>query len=223
MSATDINNTLNMLPFWSSLKEDEKEAVSRSAFVRNYKKGALVSGNDRACLGMLLVLCGEIRTYLLSDEGREVTLFRLYSRDVCVLSASCVLSQITFATQMTARKDTEVLVIPAGIMASLKEHSLLVRCFLYELAAKRFSDVMWAMQQILFKGLDRRLADFLLAEAERTGSDTVHMTHEQIALHISSAREAVARMLKSFAEDGLVALRRGSVTLLNSLALNALR
>ena len=88
-----------------------------------------------------------------------------------------------------------------------------MRCFLYELATQRFSDVMWAMQQILFKSLDRRLATFLLAEAERTGSSAIRMTHEQIAQHISSAREAVARMLKSFSEDGLVALRRGEIVL----------
>ena len=73
--------------------------------------------------------------------------------------------------------DTDVLIIPANVIAALKEKNLYVRCFLYELATKRFSDVMWAMQQIMFKGLDRRLAEFLLAEAERTGSDTIRITH----------------------------------------------
>ena len=172
---------------------------------------------------MLFILSGEIRTYLLSDEGREVTLFRLYPGQLCVLSASCVISQITFDTQMTAGMDTEVLIIPANVIAALKEKNLYVRCFLYELATKRFSDVMWAMQQIMFKGLDRRLAEFLLAEAERTGSDTIRMTHEQIAQHISSAREAVARMLKSFSEDGLVELKRGAITLRDKNRLNCLK
>ena len=101
--------------------------------------------------------------------------------------------------------------------------ALYVRCFLYELATKRFSDVMWAMQQIMFKGLDRRLADFLLAEAERTGSNTIRMTHGQIAQHISSAREAVARMLKGFSEDGLVELKRGAITLRDTGGLNHLK
>ena len=172
---------------------------------------------------MLLLLEGEIRTYLLSDEGREVTLFRGYSGGLCVLSASCVISQITFEVQMSAQQDTEVLIIPAGITAALKERNIHVRCFFYELAIQRFSDVMWSMQQILFKGLDRRLADFLLAEQERTGSDTVRMTHEQIARHISSAREAVARMLKHFSEDGLVELKRSAVVLLNMDALKKLK
>ena len=108
-------------------------------------------------------------------------------------------------------------------IAALKEKNLYVRCFLYELATKRFSDVMWAMQQIMFKGLDRRLAEFLFAEAERTGSDTIRMTHEQIAQHISSAREAVARMLKSFSEDGLVELKRGAITLRDKNRLNRLK
>ena len=220
IAAIDMERTLTQLPFWSSLTEQEQETLRRSAFVRHYEKGAFVHSSDNDCLGMLFVLSGEIRTYLLSEEGREVTLFRLYPGELCVLSASCVISQITFDTQMTAGMDTEVLIIPANVIAALKEKNLSVR---YELATKRFSDVMWAMQQIMFKGLDRRLAEFLLAEAERTDSDTIRMTHEQIAQHISSAREAVARMLKSFSEDGLVELRRGAITLRDKNRLNRLK
>ena len=212
-AATEMQGTPELLPFWPSLTASEQETLRRGAFVRRYEKGALIHSSGSDCLGLLLVLSGETRTYLLSDEGREVTLFRLYANDLCVLSASCVISQISFDTQMTAQQDTEVLILPAGLIAALREQNLHVRCFLYELATKRFSDVMWAMQQILFKGLDRRLAGFLLAEAERTGSDTIRMTHEQLAQHISSAREAVARMLKQFSEDGLVELRRGAITL----------
>ena len=223
IAAIDMERTLTQLPFWSSLTEQEQETVRRSAFVRHYEKGAFVHSSDNECLGMMFVLSGEIRTYLLSEEGREVTLFRLYPGELCVLSASCVISQITFDTQMTAGMDTEVLIIPANVIAVLKEQNLHVRCFLYELATKRFSDVMWAMQQIMFKGLDRRLAEFLLAEAERTGSDTIRMTHEQIAQHISSAREAVARMLKGFSEDGLVELKRGAITLRDKNRLNRLK
>ena len=137
-----MERTLTQLPFWSSLTEQEQETLRRSAFVRHYEKGAFVHSSDNECLGMLLILSGEIRTYLLSDEGREVTLFRLYPGELCVLSASCVISQITFDTQMTAGMDTDVLIIPAIVIAALKEKNLHVRCFLYELATKRFSDVM---------------------------------------------------------------------------------
>lgn len=210
-----MEKILSDLPFWSSLSEDEKERVRQRTFVNNYGKGTIINNSNNECLGMLLILSGEIRTYLLSEEGREVTLFRLYAGDLCVLSASCVISQINFETQMIARQNTKVLIIPVDVIAALREKNIHVRCFLYELATKRFSDVMWAMQQILFKGLDRRLAGFLLVEAERTDSNVIHMTHEQIAQHISSAREAVARMFKHFAEDGLVDIKRGAITLLD--------
>lgn len=225
IAATDgaMELYLARLPFWEMLTEREKDIVGSGASIRRYQKGAFVHSGGNECLGMLLLLEGEIRACLLSDEGREVTLFRVYSGELCVLSASCVISQITFETQMTAQRDTKVLTIPAGIIAALKEQNIHVRCFLYELAVQRFSDVMWSMQQILFKGLDRRLADFLLAERERTSSDTIYMTHEQIAQHISSAREAVARMLKHFSEDGLVELKRGVVSLRDADALKRLR
>lgn len=218
-----MKDSLARLPFWGDLTEQERDIVEKSAFLRRYEKGAQVHSGGQECLGLLLVLSGEIRTYLLSDEGREITLFRLYPGDLCVLSASCVLSQISFDTQLTAQQDTQVLVIPANVVARIKDTNLAARCYLYELATQRFSDVMWAMQQLLFQQLDQRLAAFLLAEYRRTGSPTVAMTHEQLAQQISSAREAVARILKQFAEDGLVELKRGAITIRNPSGLEKLQ
>ena len=218
-----MESVLERLPFWKLLTDSEKELVQQNAVIRLYKKGTRVYSSERECLGMLFVMQGEMRTYLLSEEGREVTLFRIYPNDLCVLSASCVISQISFDTQMSAQKDTEALIIPPNIVLFLKEKNISVRCFLYELATKRFSDVMWAMQQILFKRLDQRLALFLMQESQRLGTDTLHMTHEQIAQQISSAREAVARMLKQFSEDGLVELKRGAIRLLDQKGLKALQ
>lgn len=222
-AVTKMESVLERLPFWKLLTDSEKELVQQNAVIRLYEKGTRVYSSERECLGMLFVMQGEMRTYLLSEEGREVTLFRIYPNDLCVLSASCVISQISFDTQMSAQKDTEALMIPPNIVLLLKEKNLSVRCFLYELATKRFSDVMWAMQQILFKRLDQRLALFLMQESQRLGTDTIHMTHEQIAQQISSAREAVARMLKQFSEDGLVELKRGAIWLLDQKGLKALQ
>ena len=222
-AVTKMESVLERLPFWKLLTDSEKELVQQNAVIRLYKKGTRVYSSERECQGMLFVMQGEMRTYLLSEEGREGTLFRIYPNDLCVLSASCVISQISFDTQMSAQKDTEALMIPPNIVLLLKEKNLSVRCFLYELATKRFSDVMWAMQQILFKRLDQRLALFLMQESQRLGTDTIHMTHEQIAQQISSAREAVARMLKQFSEDGLVELKRGAIRLLDQKGLKALQ
>ena len=218
-----MENILNKLPFWTSLTEQEKEILRKSAVIRRYEKGSFIHSSDRDCLGMLFIISGEIRTYILSDEGREITLFRLYPNDLCVLSASCVISQISFDTQMTARQDTEVLIIPPNITALLKEQNISVRCFLYEQATERFSEVMWAMQQILFKGLDQRLAAFLVEECERTNSNAVRMTHEQIARNISSAREEGARNTNLTCKVGLVELKRGEIIIKDTDGLKRLR
>ena len=214
-----ISDLVSSLPFWDKLSQDEKEYVSNASFLRRFEKGEFIHSSENECLGMLYVISGEIRTYLLSEEGKEVTLFRLYQGDICVLSTSCVINQITFDTYITTKKKTVVLIIPSNVTALLKEKNLDIKCFLYELAIKRFSDVMWSMQQIMFKSLDKRLAEFLVSESERIGNDTLRITHEQIAQNISSAREAASRMLKTFSEDNLVELKRGEIVIKNLAAL----
>ena len=210
---------LKNLPFFEHLSDDEKKQADSYSSVREYKKGSLIHSGGSECLGMIMLISGEIRTYILSEEGREITLFRLYPKDTWVLSASCVISQITFDTHMTAEADCSVLVLSSGFFSALCEKNIYARCYMYELLTERFSSVMWTMQQILFKGFDRRLAAFLISEYERTGLKQIKMTHEQIAQHTSSAREVVARMLKRFAADGLVEVKRGLITLKDTDAL----
>lgn len=210
-----INGYLEALPFWNRLTEDEKELVKQNSSAQKYEKGRLIHGCDSNCLGMITVINGSIRTYLMSEEGREVTLFKLYKNDTCVLAASCIISQITFDTFMTAEDDCDILVIPASVFLQLIEKNIYVKCYMYELSTERFSSVMWSMQQILFMKFDRRLASFFIDEYERTGQAVIKMTHEQIAQNVSSAREVVARMLKRFALDGLIELKRGNIRLID--------
>lgn len=208
---TDIESKLTVLPFWDILSQNEKDFVKKNAVIRSCKKGEIISGCDTACLGMTLVISGELRVYLLSEEGREITLFRLNENEECVLSASCIISRITFDTHIVSDKKSEILVLSSDAFSSLVEKNIYARCFMYEKMSEHFSAVMWSMQQILFMRFDSRLASFLLDECERKGSDEINMTHEQIAQHVSSAREVVARMLKRFVSDGLIEMKRGSI------------
>lgn len=210
-----IEHALPKLPYWDALEEGQRAYLADNASLRHSEKGEIIHGCGSMCLGMLYVLKGSIRTYLLSEEGREVTLFRLEEGDCCILSASCVISQITFDTQMVTERVCELLVVNSGAFARLAEENIRVKCFMYELATERFSSVMWIMQQILFAKFDKRLAGFLLDEYDRTGRLEIRMTHEQIAVQISSAREVVARMLKRFASDGFVEMKRGCIRLKN--------
>ena len=209
----DINACIEKLPYWDKLTAEERDFVRSRSAIRQYKRGQNMHSQDSACLGMILVLEGEARAYILSEEGREITLFRLHAGEPCVLSASCVISRLTFDTHIVAETGCTVLVIGPDAFSSLTDRNIYVRCVMYELATEHFSAVMASMQQILFMRYDRRLAMFLLEEHERTNSREIRMTHERIAQNTSSAREVVARTLKRFSTQGFVELRRGSIML----------
>lgn len=213
---------LKQCAFWEHLDEKEKQQLCENTFSAHYHKGATVHGGNTDCIGVLLVKQGQLRTYMLSEEGRDVTLYRLFPGDTCILSASCVLDAITFDVFIDAEEDTDVLLINSAVFHQIAEENIYVKCFGYELATTRFSDVMWAMQQILFMGADKRLAIFLWDEIAKTGSDSIKMTHEQIARYMGSAREVVSRMLKYFAGEGIVALSRGEIRIMDKEKLHKL-
>ena len=209
----------NRLPFWNLLTDKEKEILKDNTIERTYSKGSIVFNNSSSCLGLLNVISGQVRAYLVSDEGKEVTIFKLEDNDLCVLSASCIIKQITFDTQLVANEDTKVLIVPSNIIEDLAYMNIELRCYLYEKALARFSDVMWNMQELLFKGLDSRVANYLINQYERTDSTIIKVTHEEIANDINSAREAVTRILKLFVQDGLIKLQKGSIELVDVDAL----
>ena len=214
-----ISQLLPRLPFWANLSPDEKAVVSQRAVTKRFAKGQLVSSNSSSCLGIVLILSGGVRVGLVSDEGREITLFRAGEGEVCVSTASCVIRQLAFDTDVTAETDTAILVIPSSVCAKLMESNIHVRAFVFEMQVERYSQTVRAIQAMLFKRFDQRLATYLVSEHDRTGSAEVKKTQEEIARDVNSAREVVARMLHEFSTRGLVEIRRGSIRLLDIEAL----
>lgn len=222
LTHTDSHFLTSTLSFWNKLKPSEQSLILDYTLPLTYKQGTTIHGGDRDCIGVLLVKSGTLRTYLLSEDGKEVTLYRLYSGDICILSASCLLKNITFDVHIDAECNTEILLINSSIFSQLTAQNIYVENFSYKVAAERFSDVIWAMEQILFMSFDKRLAIFLLDEASKTNSDTILLTHEQIAKYMGSAREVVSRMLKYFANERFVELTRGSIKIIDKKRLRAL-
>ena len=120
---------------------------------------------------------------------------------------------------MIATEKTQVLVVNSGAYAKLMEQNIYVRCFSYELATERSSSVIWALQQIIFFKFDQRLARFLLSACEHSGKNEITMTKEAIAQEVNTAREVVSRMLKQFADDGLIKMNQKTITILNKTGL----
>lgn len=163
------------------------------------------------CTGLLLVRSGQLRAYILSDEGREISLYRLFDRDICLFSASCMMNSIQFEISIEAQKDTTMWVISADTYQRLMKESAVVANFTNEIMATRFSEVMWLMEQIMWKSFDKRLAEFLLEESTLEETQVLKITHETIANHLGTAREVVTRMLRYFQSEGMVKLARGTV------------
>lgn len=215
----DMYIQLKQLPFWDSLTEMDRQIIERNVYCKHYEPGEIFFDAENSNAGMLIVLSGEMRAYMLSKEGREVTLYRLTKGDRGVLSVSSAISQLSLETHLEARSPVDLLLIPANVFHDLMEVNVHVRCFCYELMSRRFAVIMWVFQQILFSGFDQRLASFLIEESRRTDSAEITFTQEQIAEYINSAREVVARMLHRFAAEGLIENKRGEIKLLNIPAL----
>lgn len=197
-------------PFWDNLDKAEQEFICKNSTSVTFTKGANAHDSSE-CSGFFFVKSGCLRVYIMSEDGKDITLYRLHSGDMCMLSASCVLQSITFDVFIDAEETTECVVISGPAFASVSERNSDIKIFALELAVSRFSDVIWVMQQILFMSVDRRLAIFLIDESTRTSSDIIELTHEQIARYMGSAREVVSRMLKYFSNEGLVEVSRKGV------------
>ena len=205
---------IKTFPFWNMLSEEDKNTLCRSSQRVQFSKGTNIHDGNR-CTGVILINSGSLRLYMLSEEGKDITLYRLFPGDMCMLSASCVLNEITFDVFVDSEENSDCVVVGGCALAALSERITEVRLFALETALGRFSDVMWVMQQILFMSMDKRLAIFLTDETAKTGSDTVSLTHEQIAKYMGSAREVVSRMLKYFASEGIVEVSRKGVKILD--------
>lgn len=209
-------------PIWDKLTAQQRETLTAAAAVRFAKRGTLLHGGSGDCLGLLVVREGQLRAYILSEEGREITLYRLFQRDICLFSAACAMGSLQLDIALEAEKDTEFFLIPPEVYRSVMEASAPLANYTNTLMAERFSQVMWLMEQVMWHSFDRRLAAFLLEESALEGSARLELTHERIAAHLGTAREVVTRMLRYFQSEGLVRLSRGAMELTDTAGLRRL-
>ena len=191
------NNSDFHFPFEEHLTSDEKELIQNQVRTIRYSAGQAIRSAGDGCLGILFVTSGVLRVYLSSEEGKEATISRVTAGEPCVLSASCVL------------------ILPSSCLSVLMGNNIYVENFIYRSATECFSDVIGAVERLLFFSLEQRLASFLLDESARLKTSTLSLTHEQIAQSIGSAREAVSRTLKQMAKTGCLGVLRGEIQILD--------
>ena len=209
-------------PVWGSMTPQQQQTISASLVSRTVKKGAVLHSGGAGCTGLLLIKTGQLRAFILSKEGREVTLYRLFDRDICLFSASCIMRSIQFDVTISAEKDTQLWVLPSDVYKQMMEQSACVANYTSEIMASRFSEVMWLMEQVMWNSMDRRGAAFLLEEAAIQAADRLPITHESIANHLGTHREVVTRILRYLQSEGMVRLTRGAVELTDRAKLETL-
>ena len=210
------------LPVWDSLTPQQQQRIADIIEFRTVAKGTHIHDSSADCLGLILVKSGQLRAYILSEDGREITISRLFDYDVSLLSASCVMPDMQFNVMIEAEKDSEFWSIPACLFKNLVDESLAVSKFANTLISSNFSELMWLMEQVMWKSFDKRLAAFLLEEVNIEGTSQLKITHEKIAAHMGTAREVVTRMLRYFQTEGLVKLSRGTIEITDRKKLAAL-
>ncbi|MBO5323272.1 MAG: Crp/Fnr family transcriptional regulator [Oscillospiraceae bacterium] len=207
------------IPFWDKLTPQQQQRIAQVIEFRKVKAGTHIHDSSADCLGLVIVRSGQLRAYILSEDGREITISRLFEYDVSLLSASCVMPDLQFNVMIEVEKDSEFWSIPACLFKNLVDESIAVSNYAGSLLSSNFSELMWLMEQIMWKSMDKRLAAFLLGEMRLEDTDTLKITHEKIANHMGTAREVITRMLRYFQSEGMVTMTRGTITITNEKAL----
>ncbi|MBR5229502.1 MAG: Crp/Fnr family transcriptional regulator [Firmicutes bacterium] len=215
-------NLAEYFPVWNKLSTADQQRIEGAAMERRAEKGEMIHRGGNDCSGLVLIKSGQLRAYMLSEEGREVTLYRLFDYDICLFTASCIMQSIQFEIFIEVEKDAELIVIPAPVFKAIMDQSAACANYINEIMAARFSDVMWLVEQVMWKSMDKRLAAFLIEEGRIEESGLLALTHEKIANHMGTAREVVTRMLKYFQGEGLVKLSRGYVEITDERGLEEL-
>ena len=210
-------------PIWNKLTAEQQERIAGVVEHRKVTKGTRIHDSSAECLGLVTVKSGQLRSYILSEDGREITIGRLFDYDVSLLSASCVMPDLQLHVMIEAEKDTEFWSLPAFLFKKLMNEALAVAVYSQSLLSSNFSELMWLMEQIMWKSMDKRLAAFLLEEAQLEGTPQLKITHEKIANHLGTAREVVTRMLRYFQSEDMVRLTRGAIEITDQKKLESLQ
>ncbi len=220
LSMMSYSEYLSRLPFWDYIDEEDQWELQEQALTATYQKGDYINSQSSS-VGLLIILSGRLRASVVSTEGREATLF-LHAPGSTIPFVGDPRPDIALSYHFEAEELTTVLIIPAGLYQRLLSTNTYVSNYTSQLVLSYFTEAIYTLQQMIFVSVDRRLADFLLQESDFKKSNTLYLTHQQIAKSLGTAREVVSRVMKAFASQGLITSTRGMITLLDKKGLRSI-
>lgn len=199
-----------MYPVLRALPPDVLERVLAEGTMRNVPAGTVLFDEAQPCMGFPFVLAGEVTVSKSSEGGREITLYSVGAGDSCVLTSSCLIGGIDYDARGIVLQAATLFILPRATFERLLAQSDVFRKYVFSRFSDRISDLMQTVEAVAFKRLDQRLAALLL----QRGS-VVHATHQQLADELGSVREIVSRLVRGFADKGLVRTGREQIEVLD--------
>lgn len=202
-----------LYPVLAQLPSALAARVAAEAQTLTVPSGTVVFDERQACQGFPFVIKGDIRVLKPAANGRELPLYRVLPGESCIISSSCLLGHSDYNARGIAEGETTLALMPRPLFDELLAESAF-RDFVFHLFSERIAELMQVIEEVAFRKLDQRLAGLLLGKGK-----LVHATHQQLADDLGSVREMVSRLLKGFAEQGLVRLSREQVEILDPAGL----
>lgn len=206
---------IDHFPELAQLSVESKKILEDGIHITKAPAGTVMFSEGSECRGYVMLLSGTVRVQKTSEDGREITLYRVEEGESCIMTTTCLISEGEYGAEGIAETDIILATVPPATFNHLLEKSSKFRNFVFAVYAKRMSMLMMLVEEVVFKKLDKRLAQMLL---DRKG-DQFEVTHQDIALELGSVREVVSRQLKVFERQGLIRLGRGMIEVLNRAGL----
>ncbi|MCG2578532.1 Crp/Fnr family transcriptional regulator [Dechloromonas sp. XY25] len=210
-AATTTERLLSLYPALSGLPAERLTALTQAAAVMHIPAGSQVFAEHQPCQGFPLLLEGNIKVIKLAASGRELMLYRVIPGGSCIISSSCLLGHTDYNARGVAETPLTLLALPVDEFSRLLVEHATFRDFVFHLFTERIAELMQLVEEVAFARLDQRLAKLLLARHD----NALNVTHQQLADELGSVREIVSRLLKGFAAQGLVALGREQLTIVD--------
>lgn len=204
----------------SRLKQPVRDLLIARSTVVAMKKGTVIFGPGKAPDNLILLLDGTVRVQQVSENGREIVLYRVHAGESCVLTTACLLAYEDYTAEGIAETDVRAAAIPRGVFDDLIAQSETFRSFVFSAYSKRITDLFVVIEEIAFQRMDIRLAQKLLELGD--GQDIVKSTHQRMAAELGTAREVISRTLQEFQRRGWVAQSRGTIELIDRAGLRGL-
>ena len=206
-----------LYPAFATMTQEALDRALSGAVVRTVPAGTVLFDEKSACQAFPMIIEGSVRVVKTAPSGRELQLYRVLPGESCILSTGCMLGSAPYSAKGIAESELTFVALPPTLFHKLISEHEPFRNYVFGLFAERITELMQLVEAVAFHKLDQRLATLLLGKGR-----TIHTTHQQLADELGSVREIVSRLLKTFAEQGLVSIGREEIEIVNPALLRRL-